>query len=280
MTKRQIRDLLKRDDIYPKKRLGQNFLIDRNTRDKVIRLMELEKDDVILEIGPGLGALTEELAKRCGYVYAVEKDRRIYSLTKGLLSEYKNLEISYSDFLEFDIKKLPFKGIKIAGTLPYYITTPIIEHIFDYRDRIDAAFIVIQKEVARRLAARAGDRDYSSLSLFAQLYSDVTLLADIKKDVFFPRPEVDSTMVKLKVLPRPPVTVKDEILLSKIIRKAFNQRRKTILSALSQKGILGLSKEEIASLLDNLGIDKKSRAETLTLEEFGRITDGIIDFLL
>lgn len=279
LTKTQIKELAKRHDFYLKKGLGQNFLIDKNVRDKIIKLIDLKKDDAVLEIGPGLGALTEELAERCGHVYAVEKDKKIYGLSKELLSKYKNLELISCDFLKFDIGSLPFKSMKVVGALPYYITTPIIERLLDFRKRIDTISIIVQKEVARRLAAGEGEDDYSSLSLFVQFYSEVELLMDIKRGCFFPTPDVDSTLVRLKILPRPAIEVKDREMLFKVIRQAFNQRRKTMLSVLSQKAALGLDKKEMAGLLDNVGIDPKMRAESLGLSHFAKISDAIVDFL-
>lgn len=280
LTKREIKNLSKKEGFYLKKSLGQNFLVDKNTRDKIIRLLELKSDDVVLEIGPGLGALTEGLAERVKCVYAVEKDEKIYNLSKEILAKHKNIVFQHCDFLKFNINSMLFDKIKIVGALPYYITTPIIERIFHYKERIDSAYIIIQKEVARRITAKPGTKDYSSLSLFTRFNSDARLLADIKKDSFFPVPKVDSTLIKLDILATPHIPLKDEETLFKVIRQAFNQRRKTILSSLSHKKALGLDKKDMETLLQNINIDKSCRAETLALEEFARIADGIIDFLL
>lgn len=279
LTKTEIKDLSKRHDFYLKKRLGQNFLIDRNLRDKIIRLSDLNKNEPILEIGSGLGALTEKLAEKCGYVYALEKDKKLYNLSKELLGGYKNLEIICGDFLKFDISRLLFKKIKVVGALPYYITTPVIQRLLDFRKRIETIFIIVQKEVGRRLVARAGEDDYSALSLFVQFYSDVKMLMNIKKDAFFPKPDVDSALVRLKILPQPKVMVKDEDMLFKVIRSSFNQRRKTLLSALSHKSQLGIDKTRMAQLLSDLGIDSKKRAESLRLDQFAKIANGMVDFL-
>jgi 16S rRNA (adenine1518-N6/adenine1519-N6)-dimethyltransferase len=279
LTKTQIVELSKKNDFYLKKSLGQNFLIDRNLRDKIIRLLGLNKGDTVLEIGPGLGALTEALAENCKYVCAVEKDRKLYGLAREILSSSKNLEIIHSDFLDFDIGSLLRDNIKVVGALPFYITTPILEHLLNSRTKISSIFIIVQKEVAKRLIARAGENDYSSLSLFIQFFCEIEELLDIKKTVFFPQPKVDATLVKLDILPRPRLTLKDEETLFKVIRQAFSQRRKTLLSSLSQKGILGLSKDEIGRVLDDLGIDSKRRPETLTLGQFAGIADAIVDFL-
>lgn len=278
LTKTQISELSKTHDFYLKKRLGQNFLIDRNVRDKVIRKIGLEKNDAVLEIGPGLGALTEALAERCGYVVSVEKDKKIYGLSREILSKYKNLKIIHGDFLKYDIASLRFKKIKIVGALPYYITSPIIQRIIHFRDRIPSVFIIVQKEVAHRIAATSRDDNYGSFSLFVQYYSDIEILMDINRNSFFPKPDVDSTLIKLKILSSPHIVVKDEEILFKVIRGAFGQRRKTLLSALSHKRLLGLEKDEISRVLEALGIEIKIRAELLTLAQFAQIADAIVDF--
>lgn len=277
LTKTQIKELAKKHGFYLKKSLGQNFLIDRNIRDKIMRLSGLGGDDIVLEIGPGLGALTEPLAGRCRRVYAVEKDKKIYSLSKEILSGYKNLDIIHGDFLKFDISALG-GGISAVGALPYYITSPIIQHLFSHKKSLKEILIIVQKEVARRLTAKENSRDYSSLSLFVQFYSGIDTLMDIKRTAFFPVPDVDSALLRLGILPRPKAEVKDEGTLFKVIRASFGQRRKTILSSLSHKEILGLKKDEIAHILKSLGIDDKIRAEVLSLEEFANIADAIIDF--
>lgn len=275
LTLSEVRGLAKRHNFYLKKSLGQNLLIDRNVRDKIINLIGLKRSDILLEIGPGLGALTERLAEECGYLYAVEKDKRLYELAKRLLAGYSNLSLIYGDFLKFDIKRLMFRGIKVVGALPYYITTPIIEHLLDSRERIDSAYLIVQREVGRRLASGSGERDYGRLSLFVQFYSDVEMLADIKKGSFFPVPEVDSALVRLKVLAKPRIAVKDEEMLFDVIRASFGKRRKTILAALSHKGVLGIDREELAGILDRLNIEKNRRAEALSLEQFARISDAV-----
>ncbi|MDB4349859.1 16S rRNA (adenine(1518)-N(6)/adenine(1519)-N(6))-dimethyltransferase RsmA, partial [Omnitrophica bacterium] len=253
LTKTQIKELAKEHDFYLKKRLGQNLLIDKNLRDKIIRLIDLGSDDTVLEIGAGLGALTEALADGCRFVYAVEKDKKLYELAKELLSGHKNLEVIYCDFLRFDIGDKSSEDLKVVGALPFCITSPIIQHLLNFRERISAIFIIVQKEVARRLAAKAGEDDYSALSLFVQFSSQVELLMDIRKDVFFPAPKVDAKLVKLTILRQPPVKVRDEKALFKVIRQAFAQRRKTLLASLSHKGILGLDREAIGHILGDLG---------------------------
>jgi len=277
LTKTQIKELAKERGFYLKKSLGQNFLIDRNIRDKIIRLSGLGGSDVVLEIGPGLGALTEELAARCQRVYAVEKDKKIYSLSKEMLSGYKNLDIIHGDFLKFDLSTLG-SGISAVGALPYYITSPIIQHLIVHRKILKDIFIIVQKEVARRLIAKENNRDYSSLSLFVQFYCGIYNLTEIKRSAFFPAPDVDSTFLRLNILPEPKVWVKDEETLFKVIRASFGQRRKTLLASLSHKEALGLKKAQVAHILKDLGIDDKVRPEALPLERFAAIADAILNF--
>ncbi len=245
----------------------------------MIRLIDISKSDTVLEIGPGLGALTSELAKRCKTLYAVEKDRKIYGLAKDLLSADKNLDIFLGDFLDFDIGGIPSRNIKVAGALPFYITTPIIQRLLDFKEKIDVIYIVVQKEVAQRFVARQNEKEYSSLSLFVQTFSKIEPLMNIKKNSFFPVPKVDSAFVKMTILDTPSVNFKDEETYFKVIRQSFQQRRKTLSSSLSHKGALGIDKNGIAEILKRLGIDPKRRPETLAPEEFAGISDGVVDFL-
>lgn len=279
LTQTQIKDLARREGFYLKKSLGQNFIIDKNLRDKIIRLIAPAGDETILEIGPGLGALTEPLAEAAKQVYAVEKDRKIHALVKDLLKGYKNLEVIHADFLRFDIPELPAGRLKVVGALPFYITTVIIQRLIETRDRIDEIYIIVQKEVARRIVAKEGDEDYSSLSLFVRFYSTPELILNIKKGAFFPVPTVDTELVKIKILPYPSVNVKSEEIFSKVVRQSFGHRRKTILTGLSHKDVLGLDRKEVRAALERSAIDPSRRPETLSIEEFGRLSDAIVDFL-
>lgn len=279
LTATQIKVLLREHGIYLKKSLGQTFLIDKNAKDKIMRLIDIRNDDSVIEIGPGLGALTEDLAKMSKYVYAVEKDRKLCILLNGLFSKYSNLEIVHCDFLKFDIGGIPSAKLKAVSALPYYLTTSIIQRLLQHRDKIGDIYIVVQREVAHRLAALPGDDDYGSLSIFVQFYAEVSMLMKLKREVFFPRPEVDSAMVRLKVLPEPRAHVKNKDLFFKAVRASFSQRRKTVLSALSHKKALGLDKAALNDILERAGIDKRIRPESLSIDDFARIADGIIDFL-
>ncbi len=280
LTKTEIKSLVKREKLQFRKEFGQNFLIDKNLRDKIIRFISLARDDEVLEIGPGFGALTEGLVRSCRYVCAIEKDRKLAALLSEILHDYQNLDIIEKDILEFKISPLTSGKLKVVGALPYYITSPIIQHLLSFRESIDAAYIIIQREVARRIVARAGDDDYSSLSLFVQFYADSEILMDINPDSFFPRPEVHSSLLKLSMLPDGRIRVKDIEMLFRVIRSAFNQRRKTLLASLSHKEALGCSKSDIKAILDALRIDSRIRPEKLPLESFAAIADAVIDFLL
>lgn len=280
LTKTEIVELSKTRGFYLRKKFGQNFLIDKNLRDKIVRLIDLKPDDTVLEIGSGLGALTEGLATACRHVYAVERDKKLCEVSREILSDSKNVDIAHADILEFDIDSLPPGEMKLVGALPFYITTPIIERIIKKRDRFTSAFIVTQREVAGRLAAAPNTEDYSSLSLYIQFYAKVETLLEMRREAFFPVPKVDATLIKLDMRDVGAVQVKDEETLFRVIRQAFGQRRKTILSSLSHKDGLGLTKGDLKGVLEGLGVDTKARAETLDLETFARISDGIIDFLV
>ena len=280
LTQKNIKALAKERGFFLNKKLGQNFLMDKNVRDKIISLIALNKDDTILEIGPGLGALTEELLARCAYVYAVEIDKKIYETAQTLLSKYTNLKLIHEDFLKFNIGSIKAKNIRVIAALPYYITSPIIEQLLSIKKRIKDICIIVQKEVYYRMAASAASKDYSSFSLFIQFHAQVEKLMDISRNSFFPVPAVDSCLVRLKVLDTPPVSLQDEAMLFKVIRAAFGQRRKTLLSALSHKEALGLKKSDIKAVLEGVNIKESLRAERLTLTQFANISDAIIDFSL
>jgi len=276
LTQTQVKQILSENNIHPKKRLGQNFLIDRNIKDKIIKIADVKPSDVILEIGPGLGALTEDLAKKAKRVVAVEKDRALTGILKDLLGGYKNVTVEQGDFLKMGSKNgdtlLLKQGVpifKVIGNLPYYITTPILSRLIENRKHINSILVTIQKEVAQRIVAGPGSKDYGSLSLYLQYYTEPTIEMTISKSCFYPQPEVSSCLVKMLVREKPPVSVKNEELLFKIIRAAFNQRRKTLANTL--KPIC----KDIKSILESAGINPACRGETLTLEKFAQIANKI-----
>ena len=278
LTRSQLKDIFSARGFTPLKRLGENYLIDGNVKNKIMGSAGIDKDDIILEIGPGFGALTVDLASTGAKVFAVEKDRKACEILKEIVNgDLKDLKIFNGDILEFSIedKISPAKRLKVFGNLPYYITTPILEYLISNRRFITLMLIVVQKEVADRVLAVAGSEDYGSLSCFIQYHCKVSYLHTIKRTSFYPVPEVDSSLLKLEVLNKPSVKVGDERLLFKIIRGAFNQRRKTILNSLSRTEVLDLPKERLLQVLEKNGIDPLSRPEDLSLEAFARLTNTL-----
>ena len=276
LTKTELKNLFDEYSFAPLKRFGENYLIDRNIKDKIIQEAGIVKADTILEIGPGFGALTIDLAESGASIFAVERDPKAFRILQDLVSgKYPNLRLFNDDILKFDTEVIQSKKIKVLGNLPYYITTPVIEYIIERGDMIASALIVIQREVARRLSGRPGTKDYGALSCFAQYYTKPEYLHTIKRTSFYPVPEVDSSLIRLTTLEEPPVKVKDENLFFKIIRGSFNQRRKSIINSLSREAILGKTKASLADLLDIAGVDPASRPEDLSLTDFASIANVI-----
>lgn len=262
--------------IKPKKSLGQNFLIDKNIQRKIISSCSLSKEDIILEVGAGKGDLTEHLAIAAKKVYALEVDRRLFPLLEQKLSSRANFQLIRGSILDFDISKFLLdnpagRKIKVIGNIPYYISSPIIEHLIQYRDKIDTVFMTVQKEFGRRVNAAAGSKEYGSFSCFVQYYALSKIIFEIKKGSFNPVPKVDSCFLSLKFRKDPPVKVRDEESFFKLIRTAFNQRRKTLRNSLSGFITSGLLEE----FLEQQGIDRNVRPERLTLDEFARLSSFI-----
>lgn len=277
LTKSELLKIFKEYGFRPLKRFGENYLIDGNIKDKIIREACIEKSDVVLEIGPGLGALTIDLAKSGARVFAVEKDKKAFEILNDLAGgEFSNLELINKDILRSGLSDLaPGEKIKVIGNLPYYITTPIIEYLIENRTVIRSVLVVVQKEVARRLLAGPGDDDYSSLSCFVQYYTKPTYIYTVKRTSFYPTPDVDSSLIRLDILAKPSVIVKDEQVLFKIVRGAFNQKRKTLINSLSREEVLDIQKEELTNILKRAGINPASRPESLSLSEFAAIANRL-----
>ncbi|MDD5136473.1 MAG: 16S rRNA (adenine(1518)-N(6)/adenine(1519)-N(6))-dimethyltransferase RsmA [Candidatus Omnitrophica bacterium] len=277
LTKNQLKDIFACYGFAPLKRLGENYLIDGNIRDKIVSAVGASRGDTVLEIGPGLGALTIDLAGTGARVIAVEKDKKACAALKDLAGgALPNLEIVNADILKFDLAGAAGpKKVKVAGNLPYYITTPVVEYILRNREAIDLAVIMVQKEVASRFLAVAGSEDYSSLSCFVQYHARPKHIYTVKRTCFYPAPEVDSAIVKLEIMDKPTVKVKDEDLLFRIIRGAFNQRRKSVINSLSREAVLDIPKKELAAILDRAGIDPATRPETLSLADFAKLTNAV-----
>jgi 16S rRNA (adenine1518-N6/adenine1519-N6)-dimethyltransferase len=266
----EIRPILRGHNIHPSKRLGQNFLIDQNIKNKIIDSVRLNREDTVLEIGPGLGALTEDLCARAKKVTAIEKDTRLYNF---LLNEANsNLELLNKDILKYEFKNLPQKLI-IVGNLPYSISSPILNHLIENKAHIDSAYITVQKEFGERVTAMPGAKDYASLSCYIQFYTEPKILFNIPRAAFFPAPEVDSCFMRL-IMRKEKLFDVDETLFFKIIRSAFGKRRKTIESSLYSAGIFP-SKQSLIEALKKSGIPASSRPETLSLEQFSLLTKCI-----
>lgn len=253
--------------IKPKKRLGQNFLIDQNIQAKIINTCELKPSDSILEIGAGRGELTRLIADQVKRVYALEIDRFLGEILRDNLEGHANVEIIHQDILKFNLKRYfrkIKKKIKVIGNIPFYITTPIIEHLLRYLDKIDTVFLTVQKEFASRIIALPGCKDYGSFSCFIQYYTIPKIAFSIKKSCFLPAPKVDSCFLRLDIRQKLTLSKKKEEFLFKIIRSAFNQRRKTLRNSLKEV----ISKKKLELFFNQYGIDSSVRPEALSLDDF------------
>jgi 16S rRNA (adenine1518-N6/adenine1519-N6)-dimethyltransferase len=275
LTKTQLITIFKENNFAPLKRLGANYLIDGNIKDKIVSAAGISKGDFVLEIGPGLGALTIDIARTGASVVAVEKDRKAHEILTALAGdEFPNLRIVHEDILKFDLNSIAAgKKIKVVGNLPYYITTPVIEYLLKNKHLISSAVIMIQKEVALRLMAKPATEDYGSLSCFIQYHARPEYLYTVKRTCFYPVPEVDSGILRLDILDEPSVKVSDEDMLFRIVRGAFNQRRKSIMNSLAREEVLDMPKAELIEILGKAGIDPAARPETLSLADFAGIAN-------
>ena len=264
------------------KKFGQNFLIDSNVLESIIRGAEITKDDFVLEIGPGLGTMTQYLCEAARQVVAVEIDKMLIPILEDTLSEYDNVEVINQDVLKVDIKSLAEeknngKPIKVVANLPYYITTPIIMGLFESGVPIDSITIMVQKEVADRMQTGPGSKDYGALSLAVQYYATAKVILNVSATCFMPRPNVDSAVIKLTRHKEPTVNVADEKLMFKIIRASFNQRRKTLVNGLKNSPELSFSKEQIVKAIEKIGKPETIRGEALTLEEFAELANAFTE---
>lgn len=255
------------------KKFGQNFLIDTHVLDKIISSAEITKKDCVLEIGPGIGTMTQYLAEAAGSVIAVEIDKALIPILEDTLSEYDNVTIINDDILKVDIPKIVEeknngKPIKVVANLPYYITTPIIMGLFESHIPLESITIMVQKEVADRMQVGPGTKDYGALSLAVQYYAKPEIVANVPPNCFIPRPNVGSAVIRLTRYKEPPVSVENEAFMFSIIRASFNQRRKTLVNGLLNAGNLGLNKEQILAALEEMGQSPTVRGEAFTLEQF------------
>ncbi len=272
--------VLQKHDFHFQKKYGQNFLIDPHVLNKIIDAADVGRDDFVLEIGPGIGTMTQYLAERAGRVLAVEIDHNLIPILRETLAEYDNVEVRQGDILKEDIAAIAReynagKPIKVVANLPYYITTPIIMGLFESHVPLANVTVMVQKEVAERMRAKPGTKDYGALSLAVQYYAEPYLAANVPPNCFIPRPNVGSAVVRLTCLARPPVEVADERLMFRLIRASFNQRRKTLQNGLANSGELDFSKEEIGQAIQAVGLPPDIRGEKLGLAEFAALADAL-----
>ncbi|MDY4999486.1 MAG: 16S rRNA (adenine(1518)-N(6)/adenine(1519)-N(6))-dimethyltransferase RsmA [Lachnospiraceae bacterium] len=270
-------EILKKYNFNFQKRFGQNFLIDTHILEKIVDEAGIDEDDCVLEIGPGIGTMTQYLCERAGRVIAVEIDKALIPILNDTLSSYNNVTIINEDILKVDITKLcneynNGRPIKVVANLPYYITTPIIMGLFESGCPLESITIMVQKEVADRMKCGPGSKDYGALSLAVQFYSSPEIVAYVSPESFIPKPGVGSAVIRLTRYEKPPVEVDDEKYMFALIRAAFNMRRKTMVNSLMSSN-LGLTKEEILEAIKNLGLSATVRGEALTLEEFAALSN-------
>ena len=276
------REIIDKYGFMFQKRFGQNFLIDGNVVEKIVREAGVTKDDFVLEIGPGIGTMTQLLCENAREVAAVEIDTNLIPILKETLAAYDNVTVINEDILKVDIAALAKeknggRPIKVVANLPYYITTPIIMGLFENHVPIKSITVMVQKEVADRMQVGPGTKDYGALSLAVQYYAKPYIVANVPPNCFMPRPKVGSAVIRLERYEEPPVKVKDEKLMFRIIRASFNQRRKTLANGLKNSAELDYTKEEIEAAIEALGRGASIRGEALTLEEFAKLADFLYD---
>lgn len=272
-------EVLNRYHIVFRKKYGQNFLIDTHVLDKIIAAADITREDTVLEIGPGIGTMTQYLCENAGKVIAVEIDKSLIPvLENDTLAAYDNVRIINEDVLKLDLNRLVEeenggKPIKVVANLPYYITTPIVMGLLEKKVPIDNITVMVQKEVAERMQAGPGNKDYGALSLAVQYYADAYIAANVPPNCFMPRPNVGSAVIRLTLYPEPRVAVRDEKLMFALIRASFNQRRKTLQNGICNSAELSISKERAAAAIAAMGLSESVRGETLTLEQFAQLAD-------
>ncbi len=271
-------EIIQKYEFMFQKKFGQNFLIDTHVLEKIISAAGITKNDCVLEIGPGIGTMTQYLAENAGHVVAVEIDRNLIPILKETLADYNNVTVINEDILRVDIKALAEeynsgKPIKVVANLPYYITTPIIMGLFESGVPIDNITVMVQKEVADRMKEGPGSKDYGALSLAVQYYAEPEIVANVPPNCFIPRPNVGSAVIRLTRHKEMPVEVKDPALMFKIIRASFNQRRKTLQNGLGNASELPYTKEQIAAAIAEMGLTPTIRGEALSLAQFAQLSD-------
>lgn len=271
-------EVLQKYNFVFQKKFGQNFLIDTHVLDKIIAAAEITKDDFVLEIGPGIGTMTQYLADSAREVTAVEIDDALIPILKDTLKEWDNVNVIHGDILKTDIRKIADeknqgRPIKVVANLPYYITTPIIMGLFESHVPLESITVMVQKEVADRMQSGPGTKDYGALSLAVQFYSKAEIVANVPANCFMPRPNVGSAVIRLTCHEERPVDVKDENFMFKIIRASFNQRRKTLQNGLNNASNLNVNKEQVVAALEKIGLPATVRGEALSLEQFAALSN-------
>lgn len=279
-TPQQTRNIMEQHGFFLKKKFGQNFLIDQNILEGIIRGADLKKDDVVIEIGPGIGSLTQYIADAVQEVVAIEIDQSLIPILKETLKEYDNVTIIQQDVLKVDLNQLikdKWNGrpVKIVANLPYYITTPIIMALFESHIPLVSITVMIQKEVADRMQARPSTKDYGALSLAVQFYSNPEVVLQVPPSCFIPQPKVGSSVIRLTYTDNNKVSLDDDAFLFKVIRGAFQQRRKTLINTLAHQGDLNVSKELISKVLESMELSQTIRGEALSLEQFIEVAKRI-----
>ncbi|HSU80237.1 MAG TPA: 16S rRNA (adenine(1518)-N(6)/adenine(1519)-N(6))-dimethyltransferase RsmA [Candidatus Angelobacter sp.] len=284
-TAKMTQNVMKKHNLHTKKSLGQNFLLDDNILRNIVEAASLDKATSVIEVGPGVGALTRHLAEVSKKVLALEIDQRLIPILKDTLSDYDNVEVLHQDVLKASLNELiheKFEAgekIMVVANLPYYITTPILMKFLTEGVPIKGMVVMIQKEVAERLNASPGEKSYGSLSIAVQYKAKPSIVMTVPKTVFVPQPNVDSAVLRLDVLEHPPVQVTNEPFFYELVRSAFGQRRKTLLNNLMNNLLGKDKKEQITNILNQLGIDPGRRGETLTIEEFSKLSDALFEHM-
>ena len=275
-------EVLQKYNFNFQKKFGQNFLIDTHVLDKIIRESGVSKDDMVIEIGPGIGTMTQYLCENAREVVAIEIDKNLIPILEDTLSSYDNVTVINEDVLKVDIKKLAEeknggRPVKVVANLPYYITTPIIMGLFESHVPIDSITIMVQKEVADRMQEGPGSKEYGALSLAVQYYAKPEIVAIVPPNCFMPRPNVGSAVIRLTCHEKPPVEVKDEGFMFNLIRASFNQRRKTLVNGLTNASFLSVTKDQVAEALEKMELSATIRGEALSLEQFAQLSNILKD---
>ncbi len=278
-NRRNTAEIIEKYHFCFQKKFGQNFLVDSNILDKIIESAQITKQDCVLEIGPGIGTMTQRLAEEAGEVIAVEIDKNLIPVLHDTLSAYNNVTLINADILKLDLNQIVEErggnAVKVVANLPYYITTPIIMALFEKKVPLKSVTIMVQKEVADRMQVGPGTKDYGALSLAVQYYARPEIVARVPASCFMPKPNVDSTVIKLTHYEKPPVKAENEAWLFAVIRASFNQRRKTLVNGLANAGNLGVSRKQVEEVLTEMGLAVTVRGETLTLEQFADLSSRL-----